>query len=269
MWFGGLAGISLDVPEHALNGSGNLDIPTLANGSFSRHGYEERDKSDDTSSFLYHAPSSTATLYFGETWALFHDFLSKRLEVIDSGKDSDSKKFVSESEPAWMQYLLELMSVRGWSVLHPSTRFVTIHHEQTQVQEEFGQTLRSGQTSQLDEMESSQSVSGKPADSADQVEHDTDYKQVPLHQLLPFGGVPPPLWSIPNVNYDGSPATEMHFGNAKEMDLVEFRKAHGGCQGSNATRRRVQNAMNTDDLFCLPGLTMDFADQALPDPGED
>jgi hypothetical protein len=263
-WFGGLAGISLHVPTESLAGNETLDIPTMSNITYGKRTDDDTDDPKSPSPFLYQAPSSTATLFFGDKWAVFHDFLTKRMQVTHSVKDSRTKKMVSETEPAWMEYLLELMRVRGWNVLHPSSALVTVHNELAQIPEEYQRPPEKADIPQAEPPKILEEEAFLVSDDliilTEHAEHEMNRHQSPIHQMLPFDGALPALWTLPRLNYDGSPSTSLDLADSREEYVVYFRETHGGCRGTDATRRRTMSTTSTDDLFCLPDTELRFAD---------
>ncbi|SMR58603.1 unnamed protein product [Zymoseptoria tritici ST99CH_1A5] len=259
IWSGSVAGLSLDIPTTTLDGNGTIRVPDLA--TIDESVDRERSDANASSPFLYYAPSSAATLFFGDAWATFHDFLSKRIQL----ENSKTKKDVSESEPAWMEYLLELMKVRGWNVLHPSTALVTVHNDLARMPEEFQQRTPSTETRREKPTGALQEDAILTVERAkipnNRTEHDINSHHLPLHQLLPFDGELQQTWAFPRLQYDGLPATGPQLVKARDQALIDFRRVHGNCNGTNATRPRLQWLMKTDDLFCLPGVEMMFADE--------
>ena len=126
-----LLGISLELPSHHLNNS-HAFIPPVEDGMFRPSPF-----------FLWQAPNSNAALYFGDKWVEFHSFLSNRFTVQASPAKESQTKLVSEKYPAWMEYLLELIRIRGNVMLYPSfasheaSAIVTVHTDLYQPPEEF------------------------------------------------------------------------------------------------------------------------------------
>ena len=109
-----LMGISLDLPSVHLNGSESFTPPGLYSMS-----KELKTKVEKPTSFLWQAPNSNAALYFGDKWIEFHSFLGSRI-AIDPTKIPRRAKQLSLYHPSWMEYLLELMRSRDYSVLYPA-----------------------------------------------------------------------------------------------------------------------------------------------------
>lgn len=256
-------GLSLDIPTTFLNGTGDFVAPVVADMTMQK--YTDASVYDQAASthFLYQAPSATASLIFGDKWALLHDFLSNRLASSQAGKASKPKKLVSETEPSWLEYLLELMRARGWSMLHPAVSFVTVHNELSQVPEEYLRGEGEGQK-EPEELKQSDRLNEEPFLTAleppvmlDHIEREQPATQ-PLHEVLPFEGDLPELTHLPHLSYAGdlmsvSAAAEM----MKEYVQV-FRRHVGGCDARDALRHRMVWLPSTEDLFCLPGVDLGF-----------
>jgi hypothetical protein len=263
---GELVGASLDIPSMLLNGSGPLALPTVADMKDRK--YLENEKLDKTalSPFIYQAPSSTASLIFSEKWASFHDFVSHRLAASQSGKAQKLKKEISETEPAWMEYLLELMRARNWHMLHPAKSFVTVHNELAQLPEEF---LRPEKGQKEDESAkpslSSEGASFLSADEPPVIVPHTEKKHVSgtqaLHSTLPFQGDLPELPHLPLLDYRGDQSSLTQTDDIQREYIAHFREHVGGCDAKEAKRKRVPHGLGTDDLFCLPGLEPDYDEE--------
>ena len=117
-----LMGISLESPSELLNGS--------------RFDLVEDARESSAPLVLWQAPSSHAALYFGDKWMEFHSFLSHRLATGTNASSSAAAgtDTISEDQPTWLAYLLELTRARAYYMLHPdvktgSSPLVTIHTE--------------------------------------------------------------------------------------------------------------------------------------------
>lgn len=268
-----LLGLSLDVPTSYLNGTTDFMPPTVAD--------IPKDKADKFTHldpnmrvpFLYLAPSSTATLIFGDKWATFHNFLSNRMAAIQTGKAERSRKLVSETEPAWTEHLLELMMVRRWNILHPASPFVTVHNELAQIPEEF---MRDSRAEQDDAPVYSPSLEEEPfltAPSPPKLHPHPEQSQprsnAPLQQLLSFDGNLPELPHIPHLYHTGALVTLGDLIDYSERYAIHFRQHLGGCDSAEASRNRVNRHLSTDDVFCLPGVEPEYEEAAEPDKDEE
>ncbi|KAI7481353.1 hypothetical protein KC357_g3758 [Hortaea werneckii] len=260
-----LLGISLDIPSTFLNGSSGFSAPRIADAPSTKLLSEKDHSQQDASPFLYQAPSATASLIFGSKWATMHDFLTKRIDARHSGLSRKMEKLVSETEPSWLEYLLELMRARGYYILHPATAFVTMHNELAQLPEEYlrrptedKQASKSPDTAPSEE-EDFLSASNEPT-LHEHVEHEPRTTQ-PLHNLLPFAGDLPELAHLPFISHEGDLIDIAQNAERRDTYLPYFRQYVGGCGPEEAARKRVSHDLNTDDLFCLPGIEVEYEDQ--------
>ena len=261
-----LLGLSLDVPFSLLNGSGTFKQPKML--AMKAQKYTQDDKLDRSASapFLYQAPSSTASLVFGDKWATLHNFLKNRLASSHAGTAEKKKKIVSETEPAWLEYLLELMRARGWSMLHPASSLVTVHNELASIPEEF---LREPEVKKKAESpkqpdqseEEAFLIAPNPPVIQQHIEQDINNGIMPLHELLPFHGDLPELPHLPFVYHTGDTINASSAREYKSQYTLAFRKDIGGCEKATAERPRLLRALKTDDLFCLPTTELEFDEE--------
>ncbi|KAK0936257.1 hypothetical protein LTR29_012177 [Friedmanniomyces endolithicus] len=261
-----LLGVSLDIPTAFLNGSGRFAPPSIGemrdNASQS---YSDEEKGDQPGStpFLYQGPSATATLFFGDKWNTLHSFLTNRLASSHRGTAERTKKFVSEAEPAWLEYLLELMRARGWSMLYPATPLVTIHNELSQIPEEYSREIdgapEMGTPKDPEHLaEEAFLLADESPVIVEHVERETPEAQ-PLQDMLPFRGDLPELPHLPFLTYAGDVVNTTIQEDLVQSYASEFRRSIGGCQGVDATRKRIiSDPTRTDDHFCFPGVDVEF-----------
>lgn len=269
-----LLGISLDVPTVTVDGKNTFAHPRVTNTTYSRSSQDVELETDAPSPFSYQAASSTASLIFGENWAVFHDFLSKRIEASHSGKKGRTEKLVSAVEPAWVEYLLELMRARNWFMLHPIASFVTVHNELAQVPEEYAKPPASDakatemyqQSAHPDE--ESFILSAESPAPIERVETDPTRDLMPLHRMLPLDGEPQQITDLPYVSHQGKITSYWNMTEARDEYVPWFRAAIGGCQGDQATRKRHPHGLKTDDLFCLPGIDVEADEDDDDDVGD-
>lgn len=171
-----------------------------------------------------------------------------------SGKKT--AKLVSETEPAWTEYLLELMRARDWTVLHPasSAKLVTVHNELGQVPEEFERPAatepKQDSTKARDDGEDFL-LSDEPPVLVERVEVDVHANDgVPIHRLMDPEVA---LMNMRIVAFDGRLSTELDVANAGVDYVKHFRKSFGGCGEKDAEKRREVDDIGAGDLFCLPG----------------
>lgn len=257
-----LLGVSLDIPSSYLNGSTPFVLPVVGDMPEDNPKiFHDLDQNQPTP-FLCLAPSSTATLIFGDKWATFHNFLSNRMAAIQTGKAERSRKLVAETEPAWTEHLLELMMARRWNILHPASPFVTVHNELASIPEEF---MQQNKPSQQDGPVYSPSLEEEPFLTAPDppkiiphIENNQLRDTSPLQDILPFNGDLPELPQIPHLYHTGEHVDLGKLIEFSERYVTHFRQHLGGCEHQEAIRNRVFRHLSTDDLFCLPGVEPEY-----------
>lgn len=259
-----LLGVSLDVPNTLVNGKTHLPTPELSQMNSKR--YTEDENSDKTAPvpFLYGAPTLTASLFFGDKWAVLHNFLKLRLAANHAGTAQKSERLVTEAEPVWMEYFLELIRAKGWFLLHPSSPFVTVHTELARIPEEYTRPSKEDAKTGEDAADVASTsddpflIAPDPPSIPLRTEKDHSDIQQPLHDILPFEGDLPELPLLPYVD---------HTGNVRNLDdpklarlgySSHFRRYIGGCSAEDADRPRVVPFHTADDLFCLPDMDIEF-----------
>lgn len=136
-----LFGISLENPSLYLNGTTRF-VPPPA--------YQVKEDDGVYSPFRWQAPTSNAALYFSDKWIEFHSFLTKRrtatLHPRTQEHHAKRVKLVSEHQPSWVEYALDVMRTRGYSLHYPGMlspskgqdqSLVIVHNELYQQPEEF------------------------------------------------------------------------------------------------------------------------------------
>lgn len=258
-----LLGISLELPSSYLNGSSPFLPPLSKPTPFSRSNI----KPDQPTSFLWQAPNSHAALYFGDKWIEFHSFLSRRLEAQHSPTQPNKPprkrtKLISEQYPSWMEYLLELMRARGYSMLYPhfdsDEAIVTIHTELYQPPEEFSSpsslsSSSSDTTTTSSELPTNYNDIFTTDPSTPPPDPLTNTPEAPLLttsllSLLPAEGDLPELTFIPLLSHAGDTITSADATTLATFFAGTFRSEIGGCTGGGAKPRRPLSA---SDLFCL------------------
>nr|POE72090.1 hypothetical protein CFP56_11966 [Quercus suber] len=275
-----LLGVSLDVPTTFLNGSKGFVPPIVEKMHGTKYTNKELYDQSAQSSFLYQAPRTSAALIFGGKWASLHDFLSNRVLAVNSGKAQKPAKLVSEKEPAWLEYLLELMRARGWAMLHPAQSFATVHNELYHLPEEFATTADTRKQNSAEVKKDPESLVARqeafltaeaPPKIEANIEHDVSTLQ-PLHKFLPFDGVLPTLSDLPYVKHDGELLGDITDADAlHESYAKSFRREIGACSEADVAHDRVEYVFRTDDLFCnLPYIDPEFdADEVEEGPDDD
>lgn len=262
-----LIGISLELPSAYLNGNDPFDPP------------HPKDKLDTPTPFQWQAPSSNAALYFGEYWIEFHSYLSHRISTMTS-KTPKYIKIISETQPAWMEYLLELMRARGYTMLYPnyastsSNAFAAVHTELYQSPEEYPRDRRKSPAApdRPPDIDPTNPFTADPATESLAPPHfpEPNLLTTPLLSILPRPGDLPSLSSLPILSHDGTPITSStHEDSASEFTST-LRREIGGCAFTNGKMdpEPPVYARSADDLFCNldPAAAEAFAE--LPSPPE-
>ncbi|KAK3076092.1 hypothetical protein LTR53_000032 [Teratosphaeriaceae sp. CCFEE 6253] len=140
------------------------------------------------------------------------------------------------------------MRARGWTVLQPSTLFVTVHNELSQIPEEYTREKDDQNASEMPK--TSEHLTEEPfllaAESPVATEHvelETPQAQ-PFQDMLSFEGDLPALTHLPYLSYAGE-----LINSSVHADLAEKDATH---------KRVVANPKIAVDLFCLPGVEIDF-----------
>ncbi|KAE8828717.1 hypothetical protein PTNB73_06153 [Pyrenophora teres f. teres] len=244
----GLMGISLELPSVLLDGKTKLNLPST--GDMHTTGYEKRYPKMRSSPFMWQAPSSHATLFLGDKWTELHSFLRHRVAKHHKTKKSAlRKKLVSETLPAWSEYMLEMMRARGYTILYPakhSRPFVTIHNELYYGPEEFTTSPT------VDDQESPSEVFLRAKGQVEPpkyTETDVVPGSVPLHLALPFDGDLPEIPHLPHLLYDGQQIDLVNVSTIAKTYADTFREEIGGCQIPKGKHKK-KIAAEAGDLFC-------------------
>ena len=234
--------------------------------------YKQPEDADATSApFLWEAPNADAALIFGDKWTELHDYVSNRLTAMRTTRGATKvEKLVSETQPSWMEFMLELMRSRSWTMLYPAQstagKWVTVHNELYQVPEEFKKISKKPSKDEEDaesiEMEEPFLLSGQvvPNEAPNQQERPVVQHTQPLHALLPFEGKLPDLPDLPILDFEGVATSLGSMQRESALYSKILRQTIGGCDASEAKRSRKVHAGQTDDLFCFEGEARDYAD---------
>ncbi|KAF2240060.1 hypothetical protein EV356DRAFT_495921 [Viridothelium virens] len=229
-----LAGISLENPSLHLDGSTSFKSPAVADV---QDEWYSKYSEDSAVPFLWQAPNANAALYFGDKWAELQSFLTHRLVASNhakaAGGSSQKKKLISSTQPAWTEYLLELMRIRSYGLLYPGTSdssdaLVTVHRDLSRPAEEFDRPPSDSDSA--DESDSSEAFVPNPEDKGillaaeslpfGDAQPASQAAALPLHALLPFDGELPELPHIPMLSYDGHLVKSPFVARSAE-DLIE------------------------------------------------
>ena len=236
-----LMGISLELPTHLLNDSEPLVPPLVAPST------RKRRTSWEPTPFLWQAPNSNAALYFGDKWMEFHSFLTARL----SKPPTTRTKLISKTHPSWLEFLLELMSARRYSLLYPGfsmddEAIATVHDELYQVPEEFPrESFTPPPAPELNPDEPLSLVYEKKRPPPN-TEHSLSSST--LLSNLPNSGNLPEIPDLPLLALDGFTLTQKEANDDAWTFTEAYRRDIGGCEpGAEISKREPNSAL---DLFC-------------------
>ena len=240
-----LFGISLDLPSSK---------PTVGDAPFSPPLAVSSE--DDTVTkhaevlphFLWQAPNSNAALYFGDKWAEFHSFLSRRLALQGTGAERPApEKLISGRYPAFMEYMLEFVRAKGYHMLYPSFQtnstfsLVSVHSDLFSTPEEFASHASSTGT-------------GDSPEDANEWAKDAE----PIKKLNPastlsaftdqFSPRLPPLSSLDLLSFSGESVSKEAYREKTREYLKEFRVTFGGCH--DAVFSPSPDSPEWQELFC-------------------
>jgi hypothetical protein len=247
-----LLGISLELPSVLLDGKTKLALPRLDDIVATR--FRKLYPKTESAPFVWQAPNSHAALYFGDKWAELHSFLSNRVVKHQKGlKTSQRSKLVSETLPAWTEYMLEFMRARSYTLLYPaktSEAFVTIHNELYHAPEEFGPITKDMEL--LPESAANEPFlrAETPSQPLKSAEPTVVPGSKPLHLALPFDGDLPELPHLPHLLYDGNMVDAQNVSQIALDYANKFREEIGGCTMPKGKHRRVVSG-DAGDLFCF------------------
>ncbi|KAL8731616.1 MAG: hypothetical protein Q9166_003304 [cf. Caloplaca sp. 2 TL-2023] len=246
---GSLMGISLELPSLHLNDS-NLFSPPMIRRSLKG----SEDTSEEPTPFLWQAPNSNAALYFGNKWVEFHSFLKARVSL-DPVKTPERPNLISESYPSWLEYILELMRARGYTLLYPnfpSGREViaSIHYELFHPPEEFTKPRSmSPDDTPVPTLDPKETFDTDPSSHKPKHSESTPLT-TNLISLLPTSGSVQDLSNLPLLSHQGNEISMDIFEAIARSFTSDFRRQVGLCP---ATHRPKVESMKADDLFCDRG----------------
>ncbi|KAL8861699.1 MAG: hypothetical protein Q9178_001900 [Gyalolechia marmorata] len=242
-----LMGLSLELPNMHLNESDMFNPPMIRPESA-----ESGDSPEKATPFLWQAPNSNAALYFGDKWVEFHSFLTSRLSL-DPATTPGRPKLVSAMYPSWLEYILELMRARSYTLLYPNfpqdgEAVATVHYELFQPPEEFSKpkSKPEGDTpmSTLDPQETFQTDP-----NSHRLKHsESTPLTTKLTSLLPTRGtLVQELSDLPFLSYQGNEQSSAILQTTARSFASDFRRQIGRC---SSTDRPEVEPMKADDLFC-------------------
>ena len=239
-----LMGISLELPTHFLNDSEPLVPPLMEKPPSNR----KDSTPGEPTPFLWQAPNSNAALYFGDKWMEFHSFLTARL----SKPPTTRTKLISKKHPSWLEFLLELMLARRYSLLYPNfsiddEAIATVHHELYQVPEEFPREPPT--PASVPELNPNEPLSlvyerkDRPPPNAER-----SLSTSTLFSILPNSGDLPEIPDLPLLAFDGSTLTQKQANDDAWAFTEAYRREIGGCEAEAEVAKREPNSAL--DLFC-------------------
>jgi hypothetical protein len=248
-----LFGVSLELPSVLLDGKTKLTPPTLDDMYTTR--FKQLFPNTPTAPFLWQAPNSHATLLFGDKWAELHSFLSNRVvKHQESRKSVSRKKLVSETLPAWTEYMLEFMRARAYTILYPAKTtesLVTIHNELYHAPEEYSAKSHDEKDPMPESVADEPFLRGEvPSRPPSNPESRTVPGSKPLHLALPFDGDLPEVPHLPHLLYNGTLIFKANVSQTALEYANTFREEVGGCTLPKG-KHRVLVPGEARDLFCF------------------
>ena len=254
-------GISLDLPTTYLDDIKNLEPPILTHKETTNSSLTTY----DPTSFLWQAPNSNAALYFGEKWVELHSFLSARIALQDPDLPADQRppnrqRVISENYPSWMEYVLELMRIRGYSLLYPglplgSDAIVTVHEELYHSPEEYKpKHPRASASSPIPTLDPQDPFTTNPyAHSPSAPTHSESPLLVSnLLSVLPETENLPALGRLPILSYEGEIVTPSRSESIATKFADSFRREIGRCDDAHMAKisEDIKPVVGVADLFC-------------------
>ena len=249
-----LMGLSLELPSTHLNDSAPFDPPPSDIPIVT----VTASKSTQTTPFLWQAPNSNAALYFGDKWIELHSFLSNRIAAQKSDSPPNQRpKQISKKYPSWMEYILELMRARAYTLLYPnipsSDSIVTVHNELYQLPEEYMVQVQrpppaNGAQPSSDQQEP---FTADPATHTSPSTHrERPLLSSSLMSILPSAGELPKLDSLPLLSHTGQLITPADAYTLSTSFATDFKREVGGCNEKRSLKPLLK-IWRADDLFCF------------------
>ncbi|KAF3033309.1 DNA-directed RNA polymerase [Didymella heteroderae] len=257
-----IMGVSLELPPLLVDGKTALTLPGVKDMHGERYAKMGGD-GDEGVMFAMQAPNARASLFFGDMWAEWHSFLSQRVSKhehsVRTGKGASRAKLVSETQPSWAEYMLEMMRARGYSLLYPApTRkqaLISVHNEMHRAPDEFATPDNTDTTdAQAPTPEDLDApflrAASSPAPPATLPEPPLLRHSQPLHSILPFDGDLPEVQHVPQLLYNGAKLDPSSIAVVAAKYRRDFAESVGGCKIPTGKRRkRVPGS--AADLFCF------------------
>ncbi|KAI5248580.1 hypothetical protein E4T43_01370 [Aureobasidium subglaciale] len=264
-----LFGLVLAAPDSYLNGTSPFHTMTMSDTERNTKAIE-----DLSVPFLWQAPNADAALIFGDIWAEVHDYLKNRLRAAhgtSSVQQAPTKraKLISETQPGWLEYMLELMRARGWRNHYPAQldagAWATVHRDLFQKPEEYSNTpakiVDPPKETKVDMGidEDEPFLRAEPAaeqirrqeEYLDRKEHDTLQHSQPLHAMLPYETKLTGIALLPALEFGGQEVEREEFKRLATEYRPMLRAQVGGCNAVEASNDRKYDFGKTGDLFCF------------------
>ncbi|KAH9874315.1 hypothetical protein IAQ61_003504 [Plenodomus lingam] len=248
-----LMGISLHLPTTLLDGQSPLTRPGL--GDMHTERYMRRFPNVKKVPFLWQAPESHATLFFGEKWAAWYDFLGNRvLKHQSDAKAKARKKEVSETMPSWAEYMLEFMRARGYAILYPATTsqaLVTVHNELYHAPDEYTPHPKEESTEPPSDVQEPFLKGDTQPPAPSYQEPPSLAPSTPLLDALPFSGELPEILDLPYLLHTGQHLVHDQVYKTAEDYANVFRAEVGGCPKLKEGKKPNVFLGKSADLFCF------------------
>lgn len=246
--FPNLMGFSLELPSYHLNDTEPLEPPLLERTPLKG---KEKGLPGERTPFLWQAPNANAALYFGDKWMEFHSFLSARLTKPPTSR----RKVFSEKHSSWLEFLLELIRARGYSMLYPNfpsdgDAIATLHDELFQVPEEYGKATTAAAAPPPPPLDPSEPIVLENERNRRSPPPNAEHKLLEsnLISLLPDSGDLPEISKLPLLSYNGIEISSKVSHEAATYFAETYRREVGTCKNIEETTPRTVNSAL--DLFC-------------------
>lgn len=239
-----LLGISLELPSSRPTDGEPFSPPTLP----------AKDSDEPLPHFLWQSPNSNAALYFGDKWAEFHTFLSRRLAAQAALPPAQpQQKLISKKFPAFMEYLFEFVRVKGYYMLYPSFpnegtfSLATVHNDLYQLPEEsLPEDLPSTAQPDIQALDdTSEPLVATSVEQLGSVERPLNRASTIMGFLDRFALGLPALERLDLLSYDGRKLSSGAYSEEAAEYSRGFRSMYGGCRDSE------ESAGREAELFCV------------------
>ena len=201
--------------------------------------------------FLWQAPDTIATLYFGNRWLELHSYLSLRI----STPTTPTPRLLPPTTPAFAEPLYELMRLRGYTILYPNlpSHSIAIRNSSPRIQPEFTNDAAttfppnplSSDSSQPQNFNPYTPYLFPPEPQPPLPAH--PLVDTPLTNILPPPADLPELTSLPLLDAIGNLITAPNFAKLALTEAATFRFMVGSCP-EDVYPAVVPGV--ADDLFC-------------------